>query len=235
MLSNGYLTVLLCTVQLDSSLFTLFILKLSASAPSARDQLKAGSSFLQAPAIHEWGYQALFYLQSAHLRKYFIIQFSGSKANASLFPLVLPASGDPSFSISLFTFVAVVFSGCQAPGKTGLTDLFIGTLLPALKCIEFVFWNPTALWEQCYPGAAHLCGPSCCDVCPGFCPARLWASGCAPHFLYVGAACALKGSFLSGREAWNRMAWAKYVQMGRIKLRALETGSKPFWKCSQLG
>lgn len=138
-LSNGCLTVLLCTVQLDSSLFTLFILKLSASAPSACDQLKAGRSFLQAPAIHEWGYHTLFYLQSAHLRKYFIIQFPGSKANASLFPLVLPISGDSSFSISLFTFVSLLFSGCQAPGKTDLTDLFIGTSLPALKCIEFVF------------------------------------------------------------------------------------------------
>lgn len=41
------------------------------------------------------------------------------------------------FSLSLF--VAVLFSGCQAPGKTGLTDLFIGTLLPALECLEFVF------------------------------------------------------------------------------------------------
>lgn len=131
--------MLLCTVQLDSSLFTLFILKLSASAPSACDQLKAGRSFLQAAAIHKFRYHTLFYLQSAHLRKYFIIQFSGSKANASLFPLVLPISGDPSFSVSLFTFVAVLFSGCQAPGKTGLTDLFIGTFLPAPKCVEFVF------------------------------------------------------------------------------------------------
>lgn len=144
-LSNGYFTVLLCTVQLNSSSFTLFILKLSASAPSARDQLQAGSIFLQAPALHEWGCHALFYLPSAHLRKYFIIQFSGSKANASLFPLVLPISGDPSFSISLFTFVAVLFSGCQAPGKTGLTDLFHWHFASSSEMHGIWFWNPPAL------------------------------------------------------------------------------------------
>lgn len=51
--SNGYLTVLLCTVQLDSSLFTLLILKLSASAPFTCEQRKADRSLLEAPAICE--------------------------------------------------------------------------------------------------------------------------------------------------------------------------------------
>jgi len=28
---------------------------------------------------------------------------------------------------------------------------------------------------------------------------------------------------------------SKYLQMYKMKPRALETGSKPLWKCSQLG
>lgn len=119
--------------------------------------------------------------------------------------LVLPISGDPSFSFSLFTFVAVLFSGCQAPGKTALTDLFIGTLLPALKCIKFVFETLQHCGNNVIPvlhTSVALPAVMCAQVSalPGSEPVAV-----PPIFLYVGAACALKGRFC--QEGKHEIGW----------------------------
>lgn len=193
--SNGCLTVLLCTVQLDSSLFTFFILKLSPSAPFTCDYLKAGRSFLKTPAICKRRYHVTFLLVICSFKQTLFYTIFRLQSKCLIISFSLPGPWG-SFSISLFTFVAVLCGGCQAPAKTSLTGLFSGDWLPALKYTKFGFWNPTALWGQCYPSAARLRGPFCCDSCPGSCPARLCAGGRAPHFVLAGAACAPKHRFL---------------------------------------
>lgn len=111
---NGYLTVLLCTVQLDSSLFTLFTLKFICQCsfyflwPSEGRQespespcykrMKAPCCILLAVcSFKQIQYHTVLRLQS----KCFIISFS------------IPGPRG-AFFLSLFTFVAVLCDGCQA-------------------------------------------------------------------------------------------------------------------------
>lgn len=89
-LSNGYLTVFLCTAQLGSSLFTLFLPWLSSPAPFTSDPLQAKGSFLKAPIEHGWRYHFTFYLQFAHLGKYHIIFWFQSKHHTVSFSLTYP-------------------------------------------------------------------------------------------------------------------------------------------------
>lgn len=59
--------------------------------------------------------------------------------------------------------------------------------------------------SRCYT----LCGPFCCDLCPGSCSAKLCAGGRAPHFVYVAAACVLKHGFL--QEWKHEIRWHEQI------------------------
>lgn len=146
-------------------------------------------------------------LAAAHFSKYCTTQFSGSKANASLFPLVFQVPEVlPLFPI--FTLVAVLCGGCQIPGKTSLTGLFFGDLLLALKCTKFVFEIPQRSGNNVIP-VLHTSVVLCCDLCSGSCSAKLCAGGRAPHFVYVGATCVLKHGFL--QEWKHEIRWHEQI------------------------
>lgn len=172
-------------------------------------------------------------LAAAHFSKYRTTQFSGSKANASLFPLVFQVPEDlPLFPI--FTFVAVLCGGCQTPGKTSLTGLFIGDFLPALKYTKFVFEilqhggnNVIPVLHTSVVLSVVICAQA--PALPGSVPVAMLPILCT----WVQPVFWSTGFCRSGSMKYGGVS--KYLQMYRIKLRALETGWKPLWKRSQLG
>lgn len=145
--------------------------------------------------------------------------FQAPKQIISLFPLVFYVPED-----LLSAFAAVSCDGCQNAGWTGLTALFIGNLIPAQEHTKFAFSTLQRCGSNDIP-VSHI-SMRLCGAIRAQAPALLGSVPVAVIPVWY-----TQVQLVLWSTGWNTVAWDKFIQMYRIKLRSLETGSKPPWKC----